>query len=251
MFKSRYSALESLKIVGNDSHKEIGPIINLLLWNLYKCKKNGWQEDFRNLIQDKDLILLQEAILNSPFDSQFIHSLQHQWIMARSFKDLKNNFETGVKTGSTVAATKHTFAASVHGEPITKTKKMLLATYYPLHTFSQPLLVVNSHLINFVSFEKFKAHVDQIFQHLQHHEGPIILAGDFNTWNGKRLKYFNGLARSLLLNEVKLQRQPRLLHLFQHLDHIYYRGLEVICSQVMTDVRSSDHFPVSVRFRAI
>ncbi|MFT4653091.1 MAG: endonuclease/exonuclease/phosphatase (EEP) superfamily protein YafD [Kangiellaceae bacterium] len=249
MIKSRYRKVESLKVMGNASKQAMGPSINILLWNVFKCRKKGWQEDFITLMRDKDLILLQEAILNSPFDLYFSESFQHQWIMARSFKHVHTNIVTGVKTGSTVAANKHHFSASAHSEPITATKKMLLATQYPLNISKQSLLVVNSHIINFVSFDKYKAHLAQVFQTLKHHNGPVLLAGDFNTWNGKRLKYFNALAISFSLEEVKMKRQPRLKHLLQHLDHVYCRGLEIVDAHVHTDIYSSDHYPISLALR--
>lgn len=249
MFKSRYSPVESLKIMGHASKQLMGPNIEVLMWNVFKCKKKGWRDDFIKLVNDKDLILLQEAILNTPFDIHFKKSLQHQWLMARSFRHVKTNIETGVKTGSTVAANNHYFSASKHREPFSKTKKMLLATLYPLHTLRESLLVVNAHLINFVSFEKFRSHLDQVFQTLEHHEGPILFAGDFNTWNAKRLKYFNQLAKSFSLGEVEITRKPRLNHLFQHLDHIYCRGLVVVDAQVHTDIHSSDHYPITLSLR--
>ena len=166
MIKSRYSKIEALKIMGNASKQLLGPNIEVLLWNVYKCKKKGWQDDFITLMAKKDLVLLQEAIINSPFDRHFKKSFQHQWIMARSFKSVKTNIETGVKTGSTVAAKNHYFSVSKHSEPLSKTKKMSLTTLYPLYPFEQSLLVVNSHIINFVSFKKFRAHLDQVFQKL-------------------------------------------------------------------------------------
>lgn len=251
MLKSRYSPIESLKIMGQASKPVMGPTIEMLLWNVFKCKKKGWQKDFKTLSCDKDLILFQEAIVNSSFDTHFNSSTQHQWMMARSFINVKTNIETGVKTGSTVAAKKYYFSASKHKEPISQTKKMLLATVYPLHHSEQSLLVVNSHIINFVSFAKFRTHLEQVFQTLENHNGPIILAGDFNTWNGKRLKYFNQLAKSFSLVEVEMVRQPRLKHLFQHLDHVYCRGLEVVDARVHTHIHSSDHYPISLSLRTL
>jgi endonuclease/exonuclease/phosphatase (EEP) superfamily protein YafD len=245
MIKGRYSKVESLKIMGRASKQVLGPNIEILMWNVFKCRKKGWQDDFITLMHEKDLILLQEAIINTPFDRHFKASLQHQWIMARSFKNIKTNIETGVKTGSTVAAKKHYYSVSEHSEPISKTKKILLASVYSLHTLDQSLLVVNAHIINFVSFEKFKSHLDQVFNTLKHHDGPILMAGDFN----KRLKYFNQLTRLFLLNEVKMKRQPKLKHLFQHLDHIYCRGLTVVDSHVHTHINSSDHYPISLSLR--
>ena len=251
MIKSRYVRLESLKIMGSAQKLVMGPNIEVLLWNVFKCKKKGWQENFITLMHDKDLVLLQEAVLNSPFDSYFKQSLEHQWIMARSFRNVRTKIETGVKTGSTVAAKNHHFSVSTHSEPISNTKKMLLATLYPLNESEKSLLVVNSHIINFVSFQKFSAHLDKVFQALEHHDGPILLAGDFNTWSLKRLKYFNEMAKSFSLEEVEMIRQPRLNHLFKHLDHVYCRGLEVVDAHVHTDIKSSDHYPISLSLRTI
>ena len=254
MIKNRFSRVESLKVMGNASKQTIGPDMKVLLWNVFKCKRKGWQNDFTSLIDGKDLILLQEAILNSPFDGLFHHSSQHQWIMASSFKNIKSNIETGVKTGANVEASKHFFSVSAHSEPISNTKKMVLATEYPIMNLSgslveSSLLVINTHMINFVSFEKFRAHLDQAFQAFDHHNGPILLAGDFNTWNGKRMAYFDDMAKSCLLKEVPIMRQPKLGHLLRHLDHIYCRGLDVIDVNVHTDVHSSDHYPISLSLR--
>ena len=131
---------------------------------------------------------------------------------------------------------------------------MVLATEYPLASTTEPtleqsLLVINTHMINFVSFEKFRAHLDQAFQALDHHSGPILLAGDFNTWNKKRMQYFDELAMASSLKEVKMMRQPRLNHLLRHLDHIYCRGLGVVDVHVHIDIHSSDHYPISLSLR--
>lgn len=251
MLKSRYRKLESLKIMGRASKLAMGPNIEILVWNVFKCKKKGWLEDFDSLMRDKDLVLLQESVANSPFDLHFNKSLQHQWMMARSFRNIKTEIETGVKTGATVAVKKHHFSASTPSEPISKTKKMLLATLYPISGSEQLLLVINCHLINFVSFEKYKAHVEQVFNALIHHNGPILLAGDFNTWNRKRLRYFNAQALSFGLEEVGMIRQAKLTHFFKHLDHIYCRGLEIVDAHVNTHIHSSDHYPISLSVKTL
>jgi endonuclease/exonuclease/phosphatase (EEP) superfamily protein YafD len=246
MIQSQYKPMESIKIMGSAPKASLGPHFEVLVWNVFKCKRNGWHENFSSLLKNKDLVLLQEAVLNSRFDLEFTQSTEHQWMMARSFKNLRNNIETGVKTGAAVAAQDFSFASSFHGEPITNTKKMSLATRYPLHGQQQSLLVVNAHLINFVSLDKFISHLTIVFDAIKQHQGPVLLAGDFNTWNKQRFKHFHELASSLLLQEVNIARRPRLNHLFKHLDHIYYRGLEVSNVVVHTDVRSSDHFPISL-----
>ncbi|SFG52530.1 endonuclease/exonuclease/phosphatase family protein [Neptunomonas qingdaonensis] len=249
MIKSRFNPIEKLKIMGSASEPAMGPEIDVLIWNVYKCKKKGWQEDFIRLCHDKDLILLQETIVNSPFDAHFEKSSKYQWIMARSFRDLRTNFETGIKTGSTVAAKTKVVMASLHSEPLSKTKKMLLTTIYPLNRRNDSLLVINAHMINFVSFIKFKAHLDTVSEVLEHHVGPVILAGDFNTWNWKRLRYFHEFALSFSLIEVDLVRKPKMAHLFQHLDHIYCKGFDILNAKVLTNIRSSDHYPLQLTLR--
>lgn len=51
--KNRYSKVESLKIMGNAPSAIMGPNINVLLWNVFKCQKKGWQHDFITLARDK------------------------------------------------------------------------------------------------------------------------------------------------------------------------------------------------------
>jgi endonuclease/exonuclease/phosphatase (EEP) superfamily protein YafD len=251
MISRQYNTLESLKVMGQAPQKALGPNINVLLWNVFKCKKDGWHDNFVSLQKNKDLVLLQEAILNSRFDIQFSASIEHQWIMARSFKNLRSDIETGVKTGSRVAAIEYKLAASAHGEPITKTKKMSLASLYPLYDSQQQLLVINAHLINFVPLDKFIAHLNVVFEALNTHQGPVLLAGDFNTWNKPRLKYLQALADSFSLSEVKVARRARIKHLFKHLDHIYCRGLQATNVRVHTNIHTSDHYPISLTIRPI
>ncbi|MFT5815548.1 MAG: hypothetical protein ACI9VT_003321, partial [Psychroserpens sp.] len=45
MIKGRYSKVESLKIMGCASKQVLGPNIEILMWNVFKCKKKGWQDD--------------------------------------------------------------------------------------------------------------------------------------------------------------------------------------------------------------
>lgn len=251
MINAQYRSLESLKVMGNAPKLHLGPSIKVLLWNVFKCKMQGWHEHFESLVENKDLVLLQEAVLNSPFDQHFESSNEHQWIMARSFKHVKSNIETGVKTGASAVAKDYRFASSYHSEPITQTRKMSLASEYELQGYSHPLLVINAHMINFVSTNKFVAHLDVVFQALRGHKGPVLVAGDFNTWNNQRLRHLKTIAASFSLKEVNITRRPRLNHMFKHLDHIFYRGLEVSKVQVHSDITSSDHYPISLSLQPL
>ena len=83
---------------------------------------------------------------------------------------------------------------SPHAEPLSQTQKLLLTTLYPLQGETAQLLVLNMHAINFVSVQKYVEQLDQLTAALAPHDGPVILAGDFNTWNPSRLEHFQNIA---------------------------------------------------------
>jgi endonuclease/exonuclease/phosphatase (EEP) superfamily protein YafD len=108
--------------------------------------------------------------------------------------------------------------------------------------------VVNIHAINFVGVNKFSRQVAQVVDLIVGHEGPLVLAGDFNTWNPRRKKILAKAAESLGLNRVPVAAR-RLRHLNQVLDHVFYRGLELLASRPLRHIKSSDHVPLWAEFR--
>jgi endonuclease/exonuclease/phosphatase (EEP) superfamily protein YafD len=79
------------------------------------------------------------------------------------------------------------------------------------------------------------------------HAGPIILAGDFNTWSDARMNVVEQLAAGQGLQSVTFQHKQPAWHFGHQVDHIYYRGLTPLHSHV-TRVESSDHYPLTVIF---
>jgi endonuclease/exonuclease/phosphatase (EEP) superfamily protein YafD len=246
-FPDIYKDPDALQIMGGTPVLEFGNRVNLLVWNMYKAYHNAWEADFRRLIEDKDLVLLQESILNTRHDPIFQTPDPFEWVMAKSHRNLKTLAVTGVKTGSTVKSNAQNFLISPDLEPIFKTPKLLLATTYPVINSRKILLVINVHAINFVSLKKYNRQIEQIIEAARDHDGPVILAGDFNTWNSLRLRSLHDLAKKMELHEVPLERTTRMLHFNRHLDHVFYRGLEFQKAEVFA-VRSSDHYPITVEF---
>jgi len=83
---------------------------------------------------------------------------------------------------------------------------------------------------------------------LARHRGPVILAGDFNNWSEERNAVVQNMASALQLVAIPYTNHNR-TRVFGHaIDHIYYRGLDVISHQSI-DVTSSDHNPIQVLFR--
>ena len=243
-----FTADDELQRLGEAPRREIGPVIRLLVWNIYKAKHRRWQRDFNELVADRDLVMLQEAVINAPSDAFFIDGTAHEWVMARSHEHPRSGVITGVKTGSLVTSIDSHFYLSPHTEPIVNTQKLLLVTRYPLVAERETLLVLNMHAINFVSVQKYIEQLDQLTAALAGHAGPVILAGDFNTWNPKRLGHFMDISREAGLEEAAMERQSRLAHLNQHLDHVFYRGLRLRSVESLSYIPSSDHAPITATF---
>ena len=60
---------------------------------------------------------------------------------------------------------------------------------------------------------------------LARHEGPVILAGDFNTWSTTRRRAVDAIALRLGLSAIPLEPDERSRFLGEPVDQMYYRGL--------------------------
>jgi len=240
------SDIAPLKL-GKAGQPTLGPIIHCLVWNIWKAKSKGWLEEFAHLSGNKDLVLLQEAISNAPSDSFFAQDDGTEWIMARSHKHPRTGIDTGVKTGCVANALSLRVYASPCLEPIVSTQKMLLSTLYQMANGDE-LLVLNMPAINFVSNKKYISHLDQLDEALAQHAGPVIMAGDFNTWSLKRHGCFAEVAKRSGLIEAKMHRRLKLRHLNKHLDHVFYRGLKLREVRSLDHIKLSDHSPITATF---
>lgn len=243
-----FTADDDLREVGRACDKALGPLIQCLVWNIFKAKRARWAEDFSTLIADRNLVLLQESVLNAPSDGLFEQHDGMQWVMARSFRAPSTAIEHGIKTGCSVSAVSQHFYLSPHAEPLSQTQKLLLATQYPLQNLPSTLLVLNMHAINFVGVHKYAEQMAQLSAVLLPHQGPVIMAGDFNTWSARRLAHFLDVASEAGLVEASMERTSRLAHMNRHLDHVFYRGLTLRCVESLGQYRSSDHAPIVATF---
>jgi endonuclease/exonuclease/phosphatase (EEP) superfamily protein YafD len=134
-------------------------------------------------------------------------------------------------------------------EPWIRSPKATVITEYGLTNTDQTLLVVNIHALNFTfGIRDFRKQIGQAQSVLTHHAGPILLSGDFNTWHWRRSEIMNEMTDDLGLEMLAYDEDHRKRFLGQPLDHIYVRGLEVL-EATTREVDSSDHSPMSARFR--
>ena len=104
-----YTDEDEVQILGQAERSRFGPVIRVLVWNILKGRRRRWPEDFSHLVADRDLVLFQEAVLNTPTDALFTQSQRFEWVMARSFRDPISGTEHGVKTGSIVPSLSRRF----------------------------------------------------------------------------------------------------------------------------------------------
>jgi endonuclease/exonuclease/phosphatase (EEP) superfamily protein YafD len=228
---------EAATAAGDGAGTALDGDISVLLWNVAKGRRAGWEEDLRRLAAGKDLVLLQEAVLSDAM----------RQAIGAGWNDFSPGYRTAVYTSGvwTASAAAALAACSVESrEPLLRTPKMALIVEYPLAGRDDTLLVANLHAVNFaLGLSDFKGQLEEVAALLAVHEGPVLLAGDFNTWSRRRYDLLAGIAGELGLRPADYSSDYRLRAFGWPLDHIFYRGMELLASG-SERVRTSDHNPV-------
>ena len=236
---------------------------SLLCWNVRKGKDAELPERLQTLADEltPDLIFLQEADIRitqlGGYGGVFAPGWSYPW-------------PGGRKIG--VAILSRAEPVSVEKLP-TKDRelgvtapKVSLAATWDLPD-NETLLVINVHGLVFEGGQKLKGYRRQlagIKDLADDHDGPILLAGDFNTWSDYRLAFVQEMAAELDLQEVESFEGdvPRTtsdmgsessnssfgVNPDLAIDRVFVRGLTVI-EAVVLDETASDHVPLFVRFQ--
>ncbi|MGF1716377.1 endonuclease/exonuclease/phosphatase family protein [Photobacterium chitinilyticum] len=213
------------------------------VWNIYKQQRENWRTALESFSQDSELVLLQEASLNTDL-RDYLDDSVWKVRMANAFKFM--NTPAGVMNLSSVNA--KSTCAYLAMEPWLRLPKSALLSEFALSDGST-LIVVNLHGVNFaVGLDEYQEQLDSLRAVLGVHSGPIILAGDFNTWRQARIEVVNRFAESLGLRDVQLRKDQRIKVFGKPLDHLYYRDLRLVRAEApKTD--ASDHNPIIASFR--
>ena len=210
---------------------------HLITWNVHKGQETGWQEDLERLSKRADFVLLQEATQHQNL-STFSTAL---FVSSFSFKDLLSGVKTFTQTQP------EWYCGGGVAEPIIQIPKVASIMNLPLEK-GNSLLIINVHLINFEwGISAYQVQLEQLFSFVENHQGPIIMAGDFNAWNEERLNLVNSLIKKYGLNSVALSQDERVRFLGYPLDYIFMRGVKVV-SATSEVVTSSDHNPLLMEF---
>ena len=236
--------------------------ITLLSWNTRKGLDPEWRDAFVALVEREspDLIFLQEASTDlypsnaPPASVYFGGSWSYPWPGERT---------TGVMIASQTPLHTVDVLQSKWREFFVTAPKASMVARAPLKD-GVSLLLANVHLLNFERWgtEQFETQLSALKQAVVDHHGPVIIAGDFNTWNMSRLLAVHRIADELGLRELdpfdglpKTGELPvawanRVLGIEPHLSlaRVFYRGLEPVHAQVLS-LQASDHPPLLVTFR--
>ncbi|WP_087019491.1 endonuclease/exonuclease/phosphatase family protein [Thaumasiovibrio subtropicus] len=222
---------------------DVDGVLRLSVWNIYKGALPGWQEELDSLTAKSDLVLLQEASLHEDF-RHYLDSKQWQVAMANAFSLFDQS--AGVLNLSRVEALQS--CAYLTTEPWLRLPKSALYAEFPLST-GEVLAVVNLHGINFtLGTEIYAEQLARLAQALSEHEGPIIVAGDFNTWRKGRQKIVEAFAEKLGMQHAQFGDDYRTRVLGRPLDHLFYRGLTLENAEA-PETDASDHNPLWAQFR--
>lgn len=227
---------------------EFGPQIHVLIWNAFKGSKQGFKKDASLLMRNKDLTLFQECVLEDEFQELISQNDQLEVNFAKSWGS------NGVCTSSQVASLDTLAIKTEVRELFVFTPKSTLITTYPMRDREDQLIdlmVINVHMINFRAVFAFQKQLEQMREALREHQGPVLVAGDFNTWMRARERRVEKFLAEFGLQEVSFQknkglRDPRALT-FGVLDRAFIRGLEVMHTEVYEEVDSSDHRPFTLQ----
>lgn len=217
--------------------------LRLLSWNIYKESRDGWMGDFRALTANADVVALQEAALE-PRLEQLLRERGYAWNISTAF--MKDKTPIGVLTAGAAAPTHDCSISAL--EPLLQIPKQIMISRYGIAGRSDTLLVANVHSVNFtLGTRHFRAQLDGLRAILASHAGPIIVTGDFNTWNKRRQILVDDFAQQLNLETVRFADDRRSRFLGQTVDHVFYRGLTAR-GAATHPVVSSDHNPLTVDF---
>lgn len=237
------SMAQSHITLGQSTESELNPnSIKVLVWNILKAERKNWLSDFLNVSGDKDILLLQEGYLSERMQFAFNTLDSFRFDMGVSFLYKKdNNTPTGTVIGSRVSPVDSSLVRTHDLEPFIKTPKTITYATYPIAGSDKTLLALNIHGINFANHSAFVNHINQAVELIMAHDGPIVFAGDFNTRTKKRMSHLKNIMTFLGLREVGFRNDKRMKVFGNILDHAFVKDLLVKDSNVLKDLKSSDH----------
>ena len=219
-------------------------VTRIAIWNL--CKGAGgrlFEHDYRMVCYRSDIVLTQEALLS---ERGILTYTEPGFAAIHAASYMRRD---GIRDGVMTVSRFHFDEPSMrivckYPEPIFQTPKVALVSYFKIAGTDKRLMVINIHATLVRRPEGATEEMLHLVSQLPDHDGPIVFAGDFNTFTTRYLGVVSRVLRRLDLKLVDIANDPR--PAIGALDQIYVRGVEVRSAHIDTTVRNSDHFPLFV-----
>ncbi len=234
--------------------------LNVAVWNIQKATAARLHPDLVELVRAHqiDLAITQESRDDIPAAGELGSIFAPAWHLP---------WPGGTAFGV------HTYAAtppiSAHRLPtvrefVVTLPKVSLATKHAV-AGGKPLLVINTHALNFEAGWPIglRWQFAAIGRSIAAHDGPVIFAGDFNTWSPRRLRLLSAVTDAHGLREITTfsggpRKTGALRAAWLHrlagidpglpLDRVFLRGLQVDDATVLHS-DASDHAPLVLQLR--
>ena len=220
--------------------------ISLLTWNVHKENAQlRFKERLEYLVQcyDLNLFAFQEVRLDLLKNSRFFG---YESASVENIAFAKRRF--GLLSASSFPILDARHKSSRFREFYIATKKLALLTQHKIKGGGS-LYLLNLHVINFVANSVFKRELRTFLELLFSLDAPIIVAGDFNTWNAKRIELFKELTNESGLMHCRVEKPHHVKSYNAHpLDHILYKGLRLERAFAIETPDISDHNPIVAHF---
>ncbi|QDX29124.1 endonuclease/exonuclease/phosphatase family protein [Dickeya poaceiphila] len=216
--------------------------LRIMVWNIFKQQRTNWLSVLKHFGENTQLMLLQEA-QSTPELIRFAttHYLYADQVPAFALPP----HPSGVMTLSS-AQPMYCFPLRER-EPLIRLAKSALITVYSLRN-GRLLMAINIHAVNFsLGVEAYINQLETIGEQLKRHQGPVIMAGDFNAWSRPRVSALYRFVQRMGLDEVLFSDDQRRRTFGRPLDFVFYRELDVTNSSVLV-TNASDHNPLLVEF---
>lgn len=212
--------------------------IKVLSWNVMKQARPLIRRELPGLSRDIDLALLQEVHV----EGQGLAHFDDAWHRSFAPGFRLPGMTTGVMTLSNAGHLSHDRYR--HAEPLLRTPKAANITTYGLEGLEELLLTINLHAVNYsLGLNAWRRQLESVLGHVDSHGGPVVFAGDFNTWHAPRKRLLDVIAQRHGLSEVTFEEDRRTRAFGRHLDYIFVRGLRVVEASTRHS-EASDHNPL-------
>lgn len=230
--KSIAACAQALQTQAKASSQDFPAPLLLRSWNIMKFDIPGALEEIQRMSRNADLVFLQESLRGT---ARAPDTTKHRYF---SPGYSRGSEASGVEIRSKTPA--DLICEFTFTEPWLRTPKAISVVRLAFR--KNALLLINLHAINFtLTARDYRENLAALSPLVKAHQGPVIVAGDFNHWNRWRARALQSWAQSLELAEVDFEPDWRSRHLGAKVDTIFLKGLSAIASAALPTNRSDHH----------